>query len=448
MRIDIPTQVRDILLRLQKAGHTAYAVGGCVRDSLLGKIPADWDICTSARPEQTQTCFDRCLLTGAKYGTVTVLRDGEGYEVTTYRTETGYADSRHPDAVEFLDALEGDLARRDFTVNAMAADAEGRVTDLFGGLEDLQSGILRCVGKPTERFSEDALRILRALRFASRFGFQIEAKTAEAIHSLRDTLTAVAAERLHKELSGLLVGKSAEAILREFSDVLCVIIPEIAPCIGFLQQNPHHKLDVFEHTLCALTNTPQDEILRLAILLHDIGKPACFSLDDNGIGHFYGHAAESARLCEQILRRLHYDRRTLDLVTELVRAHDSYLQDLTDKGLRRLLATYGEEQLRRLLLVRRADALGTMTADADALETELGHISHRIDAMLARESCFSVTDLAINGRDLMALGIPQGKQLGTILKQLFDAVLEERCPNDKAELVKFAQALYNIQDSD
>lgn len=446
MSITIPAQVREILLRLQEAGHSAYAVGGCVRDSLLGKTPADWDICTSARPEQTQECFARCLLTGAKYGTVTVLCDEVPYEVTTYRTETGYADSRHPDRVEFLDALEGDLSRRDFTVNAMAADAEGRVTDLFGGLEDLKHGILRCVGEPRERFSEDALRILRALRFASRFGFSIETQTAEAIHALRDTLTMVAAERLHKELSGLLVGKAAETILREFSDVLCVIIPEIAPCIGFLQHNPHHKSDVFEHTLCALSNTPQDEILRLAILFHDIGKPACFSLDDNGIGHFYGHAEESARLCAQILRRLRYDGKTAELVTELVRAHDSYLQGLTDKGLRRLLVKHGEEQLRRLLLVRRADVLGKGTADAEALETELAHLSHRIDAMLVRESCFSLADLAINGRDLMALGVPQGKQVGVLLQQLFDAVLEERCPNEKDELVNLAQSLYKNKE--
>lgn len=447
VRIAIPTQVKNILLRLQDAGHTAYAVGGCVRDSLLGKTPADWDICTSARPEQTQACFERCLLTGAKYGTVTVLQDGEAYEVTTYRTETGYADSRHPDAVEFLDALEGDLARRDFTVNAMAADADGRVTDLFGGAEDLNRGIIRCVGTPIERFTEDALRILRALRFASRYGFQIEKATAEAIHSLRDTLTRVAAERLHKELSGLLVGKGAEAILREFSDVLCVMIPEIAPCIGFLQQNPRHKWDVFAHTLCALSHTPQDEILRLAILFHDIGKPACFSLDEKGVGHFYGHAEQSARLCAKILRRLRYDGKTAELVTELVRAHDLYLQGLTDKGLRRHLANYGEEQLRRLLRIRRADALGTGTADAEGLETELAHLAYRIDAMLASENCFSIKDLNINGRDLMALGIPQGKQLGALLQQLFDAVLEERCANDKQELVKLAQFLYAEQDS-
>lgn len=442
MRIDIPAQVRNILLRLQEAGHTAYAVGGCVRDSLLGKTPADWDICTSARPGQTQACFARCLLTGAKYGTVSVLADGECYEVTTYRSETGYADSRHPDAVEFLDALEGDLSRRDFTVNAMAADAEGRVTDLFGGLEDLKNGIIRCVGRPTERFSEDALRILRALRFASRYGFRIETATAEAIHDLREMLTRVAAERLHKELSGLLVGKGAEAILREFSDVLCLILPEIAPSIGFLQKNPHHIYDVFEHTLHALSHTPQDEILRLTILLHDIGKPACFSLDEKGVGHFYGHAEESARLCGQILRRLRYDKKTADTVTELVRAHSLHLQGLTDRGLRRHLVSYGEEQLRRLLLVRRADVLGKGNADADGLETELAHISYRIDAMLTRESCFSLRDLAVSGRDLIALGVPQGKQVGALLQQLFDAVLEERCPNETAELVKLAQQLY------
>lgn len=446
--IRIPPEVQQILLRLQSAGFAAFAVGGCVRDSLLGKQPSDWDICTNARPAQTQACFSRCLLTGAKYGTVTVLEDGTCYEVTTFRTENGYTDSRHPDEITFLDCLQGDLARRDFTVNAMAADAQGTVTDLFGGIADLKNGTIRCVGTARERFSEDALRILRALRFAARFGFSVEPETASAIHELRESLHHVAAERLRKELSGLLLGAHAVEILREFSDVLCVLLPEIQPCIGFLQHNPHHKLDVFEHTLAALSQTPPEEALRLAVLLHDIGKPDCFTRDEKGIGHFYGHAERSAQIAEAALRRLRYDNQTVKLVTTLVREHNIALQPLTDKRLRRLLADLGEDTLRKLLQLRRADALGTMTADKEQLDTELAHIAHRVRAMLEREGCLKLRDLAINGNDLIALGVPQGTQIGQILQQLFDAVLDERCQNERSALVDFAQNILSNAQTD
>lgn len=296
-RITIPPQVQALLRQLNAAGFSAYAVGGCVRDSLLGCAPQDWDICTSAAPEQTEACFaaDRTVLTGVRYGTVTVVRGGVPYEITTFRAESGYADSRHPDRVDFLRELAPDLARRDFTVNAMAADAAGAVTDLFGGQDDLRRGVIRCVGDPVARFSEDALRMLRALRFAARLSFRIDGETAAAIHAARTRLRAVAPERLHKELSGILCGRQAAALLEEFSDVLFELIPELAPCQGFRQYNPHHTRDVWTHTLAVVDGVPPEEPLRLAALLHDAGRPATFFFDKNLVGHFYGHPAARGR---------------------------------------------------------------------------------------------------------------------------------------------------------
>lgn len=441
VRISIPPQVQRVLLRLRERGFEAYAVGGCVRDSLLGNIPADWDLCTNARPKETESCFDHCVLTGAKYGTVTVIEEGGPYEITTFRAETGYADSRHPDAVQFLPDLEGDLSRRDFTINAMAADAEGVVTDLFGGMEDLQKKQIRCVGIAAERFSEDALRILRALRFASRLGFSIEAQTAEAIHREKSALTRVAAERLRKELSGLLMGQSAEALLEEYADVLCLLLPEIQPSVGFVQYNPHHKWDVYRHSLRVLRNTPPKETLRLAALLHDAGKPVCFFLDEAGVGHFYGHGERSAELCRAALRRLRYDNHTVDYVTKLVELHDFSAPNL--KSLRRLLAKVGEPLLRDLFALRRADALGTGTAEKEQVEAQTEQYLAWLEEILAADRCLSLKDLALRGEDLLEMGIPKGPQVGLLLRQMLEEVLEERLPNEREALVKFIQEFRN-----
>ncbi len=439
MKIRIPPAVQAVLLRLEQAGYEAYAVGGCVRDSLLGQVPQDWDICTSALPDQIQACFSHCILTGVKYGTVTVIKDGVPYEVTTFRAEEEYRDSRHPESVRFLTSLYGDLARRDFSINAMAADARGNVTDEFDGLHDLRHGLIRCVGEPEERFGEDALRILRALRFASRLEFRIEPNTARGIHSLYENLGRVSPERLRKELSGLLMGKGAVAVLEEYADVLSFVVPELKPCIGFEQHNPHHRYDVFRHSLWALFYSPQEESLRLAALLHDIGKPDSFQQDEQGIGHFYGHSERSAALCRQALQRLRYDNKTIELVTELVRNHDLCLQPLSEKRLRRLLSQWGEDFLRKLFLLRRADALGTGVAEPKEVERKTTQLMEQLEELLAREGRFQLRDLAINGNDLIALGILPGKQLGRILNQLFEAVVEEECPNNREELVRYAQ---------
>ena len=418
-RITIPPQVQALLRQLNAAGFSAYAVGGCVRDSLLGCAPQDWDICTSAAPEQTEACFaaDRTILTGARYGTVTVVRGGVPYEITTFRAEAGYADSRHPDRVDFLRELAPDLARRDFTVNAMAA-----------------------VGDPAERFAEDALRMLRALRFAARLSFCIDGETAAAIHAARTRLRAVAPERLHKELSGILCGRQAAALLEEFSDVLFELIPELAPCQGFRQYNPHHTRDVWTHTLAVVDGVPPEEPLRLAALLHDAGKPATFFFDKNLVGHFYGHPAAGAAVTEEVLRRLRYDRATTEFVTQLVAVHGRPIPDDL-RGMRRMLARLGAPVCRALIQLRCADAIGTGTADA-AEQTARCEAALSLLAQ-AEKGCSSVSTLAVSGRDLLALGMTQGPAVGAVLKRLLDAVLDGSAPNDRASLLKLASEIGN-----
>lgn len=437
MKIKVAPKVVNILNRLHSAGFLAYAVGGCVRDSILGTEPNDWDICTSARPQDTASLFSHTVLTGEKYGTVTVIEDGEAYEITTFRAETGYCDQRHPEHVEFLSELEGDLSRRDFTINAMAADAEGTVIDLFDGLHDLRHGLIRCVGEPEERFSEDALRILRALRFASRLGFSVEPRTAKAIHEARRSLQKVANERICKELH-LLCGKGAADIVREFSDVLCVIIPEIAPCIGFKQYNYHHEFDVFEHSLQALNAEKSGNfVLRLTMLLHDIGKPSVFFLDKNLVGHFYGHATVGAFMAERILRRLRFDNATISAVTQLIALHDYPMMGMTERSMRRFLGKYGEETFRNLLRVRCADRLGKGRED-DVADFER--------KMLDLLTTVTKTErpLQLRGADLLHLGVKQGVEIGRILKTLQEAVYDGKVENSHEALVSFTQKMLKL----
>lgn len=431
-RITIPEQVRQVLLRITQAGFSAYAVGGCVRDSILGTQPNDWDICTSARPEETAALFSHTVLTGAKYGTVTVIENGISYEVTTFRAENGYSDHRHPEKIEFLSDLGGDLSRRDFSVNAMAADTDGNVIDLFDGLHDLRHGLIRCVGEPEERFTEDALRILRALRFASRLDFSIEPRTARAIHALAPSLKNVANERIAKELH-LLCGKGAAEILREFSDVFTVFIPELADCIGFQQYNFHHKYDVWEHTLHALEAEKTGNFtLRLAILLHDIGKPSCFSMDKNLRGHFYGHASVGGFMAEKILRRLRFDNATVKAVAELVALHDYPLYEMTERSVRRFVAKHGKEKLRMLIALRCADLKGK--GSPNKVEDFAAQIEEKLTAEV-------VTPLQLKGADLIAIGMREGREIGRILHLAQEAVFDGAVENDHSALCAFAQNL-------
>ncbi|MBQ6432052.1 MAG: HD domain-containing protein [Oscillospiraceae bacterium] len=443
-RIVIPAQAQSLLRRLNAAGYAAYAVGGCVRDSLRGETPADWDLCTDAEPSQTAAVFADCrtVLTGVRYGTVTVIFDGTPFEITTFREEYGYSDSRHPDGVSFLRSLEGDLARRDFTINAMAADADGSVIDRFGGAEDIRRGVIRCVGDPAQRFTEDALRMLRALRFAARLGFAVAPETEAAIHALCGRLRAVAPERLRKELSGLLCGQAVSGVLERFSDVICVLIPELKPCIGFRQWNHHHKYDVWEHTLRAVGAVAPTEPLRLAMLLHDIGKPAAFTMDKQLVGHFYGHAVIGAAMCEQILHRLRYDNRTAELVTLLVREHGFHLLPDNAKRMKKLLSLFGEDTVRLLLQVRRADGIATGTAEG---VTEKTAVAERLLESVSAQ-CVSLPQLELNGEDLLRLGVPQGPRIGAILRALLDSVLDGSMENDRAVLLQAAREMIDKSD--
>lgn len=436
----IPKGASFVLTRLMDAGYDAYVVGGCVRDTLLGLSPNDWDICTSARPEEMQRVFADCRVieTGLQHGTLTVLYEHEPYEVTTFRVDGEYTDHRHPDAVSFVTDVTEDLARRDFTINAMAWNPVRGLVDAFHGQEDLHAGLIRAVGNPETRFTEDALRILRALRFASRYGFAIEPDTAKAVHALHPTLCGVAAERIHVELVKLLCGTGAADILRAYPDVMATILPFLAPMQGFEQHNPHHRYDVWEHTLHALPHTPPTEVMRLAILFHDCGKPDCFALDENGIGHMYGHAAKSAEIADKALQALRTDNATRERVTLLVRHHDIPLSP-DAKVLRHRLNLLGEEALRELFALSRADQLGQATRDTDTVEAEYAALVAALDALMAQDTCFSLRQLAVGGRDLMQSGIPKGRMVGQALAYLLDEVMEERLPNDRDALLSAAQ---------
>lgn len=434
--IVLPTAVRDILRRLEANGFAAYAVGGCVRDSLLGITPNDWDICTAATPEETAATFAHTVPTGAKYGTVTVLWEDTPYEVTTFRTEGGYRDHRRPERIDFVRELSDDLSRRDFTVNAMAADADGFVHDPMGGRNDLKNACIRSVGQAELRFSEDALRILRALRFAARFGFSIEEETARAVHELAPTLSHVASERLQKELTGLVCGRDAAKICGEFADVLCRLIPELAPCVGFRQYNPHHRYDVWTHTLHALAAEKSGKAdLRLALLLHDIGKPSTFSMDKNAVGHFCDHAVVGAAMAEQILRRLRFDNATIHSVCTLVALHDRPLENLSDRALWRLLFAHGEATLRDLTDLHCADRLGTGTRSEEEVLRWKAAVLAKIDALQVQTQ----ESLHLGGRDLLAMGVPEGPMIGRILHAAQEAVLDGNVKNDPFALVQFAQ---------
>ena len=383
MHFEIPDGARHILQTLNSAGYEAYLVGGCVRDLLRGVEPHDWDICTSACPEETERCFagERIVETGLKHGTVTVLVDGEPYEITTYRTEGPYSDSRRPDYVRFVPDLEEDLARRDFTMNAIAMDPQGDLRDPFGGAKDIGSGLIRCVGRPDRRFREDGLRVMRALRFAAVFGYAIEGRTAQAVHENRAMLDRVAAERINAELRKLLVGKGAGDVLRQYPDVFCQFWPQLGPLVALEQNDPWHCWGGWEHTIHALEAAPADVTLRLAMLLHDIGKPACRSTDEKGIDHFYGHPAVSAQLADQMLRALKFDNKTRERVALLVERHDARLRP-GSQAVRRWLGRLGPEAFFQLLEVERADNMGQDLEKVRDRLDELGEIGE-----IGRASC-------------------------------------------------------------
>ena len=435
----MPQEVRSLLARLESAGYQGWAVGGCVRDTLRGAVPSDWDVTTDARPERVMALFgERAIPTGLKHGTVTVCAGGTHVEVTTFRRDGTYSDHRRPDAVQFSTSLEEDLARRDLTVNAMAMDLRGHICDPFGGQEDLSRRVLRCVGDPLRRLDEDALRIMRTLRFAAVLGFAIEPDTSAALHRRAPLLADIAAERILVEMNKLLTGEHMASVLLAYPDVLGVFLPELLPCVGFDQRNVHHCYDVWTHSVYAASAIAPDAVLRWAMLLHDIGKPDCFTVDEHGTGHFYGHPARSAELAEAICRRLRMDKKSAQRIVTLVRWHDRDIP-WTEKAVARAARQLGEDSLRQLLAVKRADNRAQSplcrgrAADIDRAEAIL-------DDLLARQSCFSLRELAVRGNDLTALGL-RGPAVGEALQKLLDAVMDGSVPNERPALLAQAQKL-------
>ena len=423
----------EVLARLRAAGHQAVLVGGCVRDFLLGKEPHDYDAATSARPEEILAACAAlpCVPTGLRHGTVTVLSQGLAVEVTAFRREGTYSDGRHPDQVSFTDSLEEDLGRRDFTINAMAWD-EGGLVDRFGGQADLQAGLIRCVGEPERRFQEDALRILRGLRLAAQLDFAIHPDTARAIRTETPRLSLVARERIGGEFLRLLSGPGAGRVLLDFSQTVCEIVPQLAPTVGFDQKNPHHAWDVYTHLVKTVEKVPPEPALRLAALLHDVGKPAVFFLDETGTGHFYGHAEASARLCEDIAQSLRLDRATREQVVTLVQRHHLPLQP-TQACVGRWLRRLGPELFFQLLALMKAD--GASCLPGQSPREELDQTADLARTLLAQAPCLTLKDLAVNGRDALAAGL-SGPAIGRALNRLLDQVAEGTLPNEREVLLK------------
>lgn len=433
----MPEEVRVLLARLEAAGFAAWAVGGCVRDTLRGAMPADWDVTTDARPEQVMALFGEAAIpTGLKHGTVTVRLEGREVEVTTFRRDGTYSDHRRPDQVRFSHSLEEDLARRDLTVNAMAMDLRGRIRDPFGGQEDLRRRVLRCVGEPERRLNEDALRIMRTLRFAAVLGFEIEPETARALHACGPLLADIAAERILTEMNKLLTGQSMAAVLLAYPDVVGVFLPEILPCVGLDQRNEHHCYDVWEHSVRAAEAIAPETVLRWTMLLHDIGKPRCFTVDGQGVGHFYGHPEVSAEMAENICRRLRMDRRSGERIVTLVRWHDRDIAR-TERAIARAARQLGEETLRQLLAVKRADN-AAQSAAYRGRAAEIDRAEDILNELTARQACFGVKDLAVRGGDMLALGL-RGPEVGEMLERLLDAVMDGRVENEREALLEVAR---------
>ena len=435
MNLPLSPGAAKALALLQAAGYEAWIVGGCVRDALLGLPPKDYDLTTSALPEETQRIFAAYprIETGLRHGTVTVLLEGEPLEITTYRVDGAYSDARHPGGVTFTRSLRQDAARRDFTINAMAYAPGQGLQDFFGGQADLAQGTIRAVGRAETRFHEDALRILRALRFASVLDFTLEAEPHQAALACAPLLAAVSAERVSGELGKLLCGTAAGRVLRDYPDVLGVVLPEILPMVGLDHRNPHHCYDVWTHTTVAVDHVPPELPLRLAMLLHDIGKPDTFSLGEDGQGHFYGHPRRSVELAEGILSRLRFPRRTRERVLTLVRYHDAVLEE-SPQRVRRWLNKLGPEVFFGLLAIQGGDA----AAQAPAYCTRLDHL-RRLETLarqvLDQAPCLTVRDLAVGGEDLLALGY-RGPAIGRALRALLDQVLSETVSNEKNALLQ------------
>ena len=441
MEITLPKQVKKIIETLEQAGYEAYAVGGCIRDSVLGRKPNDWDITTSARPLETKALFRRTVDTGLKHGTVTVLMDAEGYEVTTYRIDGEYEDGRHPKEVLFTSDLVEDLRRRDFTINAMAYNEKDGMVDAFDGMGDMERRIIRCVGDAGERFTEDALRILRAVRFSAQLGFSIEEKTREAVMRLAGNLAKISAERIQTEMIKLLVSPHPGELRTAWeTGITAVILPEFDVLMETEQNTPHHRYTVGEHTLHALENVREDKVLRLAVLFHDMGKPQVRTVDETGRDHFKGHPVNSERIAEEVLHRWRLDNDTLNKVKRLVKYHD-LRPALNQKSVRRMICRVGEDMFPMLLEVQRADILAQSSYGQEEKLHDLDEVNRIYHEILEERQCLSIKDLAVGGRELIADGMKPGKELGQMLALLLDHVLEEPQHNTKEYLLDYSRRL-------
>ena len=444
MKIELPRKVVLIIKNLQRHGYDAYAVGGCVRDSILNRKPEDWDITTSAKPEQVKRIFRRTVDTGIEHGTVTVLIGKDGFEVTTYRVDGLYEDGRHPKEVTFTSRLEEDLKRRDFTINAMAYNDDERLVDAFGGMRDLNYHLIRCVADPKERFSEDALRILRAVRFSAQLAFPIEPETAEAIKSLAPNLEKISAERIQAELVKLLVSDHPERIQDACElGITKVVLPEWDDMVGVKQNTPHHKYDVAAHTVHALQNVKNDKVLRLTMLFHDMGKPVMKTTDENGRDHFKGHAIASEQIAKTVMKRLKFDNDTIRKVTKLVAYHD-YRMEPTGANVRRAMHEIGVELFPYYLAVRLADTKAQSSYERRGKLENIIQIRELYRNALRNKECVTLKDLAVTGTDLINLGIAPGKELGTLLNELLDMVIEDPAWNQKGKLCDYVKERFGF----
>lgn len=434
--IDAPISVMKIIETLEQAGFEAYAVGGCVRDSLLGRNPSDWDITTSARPEQVKALFSHTIDTGIRHGTVTVMLEHVGYEVTTYRIDGEYEDSRHPKEVIFTPLLTEDLKRRDFTINAMAWNPRAGIIDEFGGMEDLDEGIIRCVGSPEERFSEDALRMMRAVRFSAQLGYEIESATKAAIRKLAPNLTHVSAERIQVELVKLVESMHPDYLRVAYeTGITRVVLPEFDLCMETEQHNPHHCYTVGEHMLHSMLAVSSNRYLRLAMLLHDIAKPEKKKTDEQGIDHFHGHQEASEEMAKVILRRLKFDNETIRIVSRLIGFHD-YRFPAERRSVRRAVWKVGEDLFPMLLQVKEADTMAQSLYEREEKLEWIAKVEKLYREILKDRECLSLKDLAVTGRDLIRAGCAPGPELGRILNEMLQDVLEHPEHNNKEYLLQ------------
>jgi len=441
MQIVLPEDVKHIIKALESAGFEGFAVGGCVRDSILGKTPNDWDITTNAKPEDVKKLFRHTIDTGIAHGTVTIMNGKIGYEVTTYRIDGKYTDGRHPDSVSFALNLEDDLARRDFTVNAMAYNDTVGLVDLYGGMEDLEKKIIRCVGVPRERFGEDALRMLRAIRFSATLGFEVEKDTYDAIKELSQTIEKVSAERIYAELLKLLTSDEPQKIRDCYLTGLTkVFMPEYDAMVGIEQHNPHHCYNVEEHTLKVLENTPPKKTVRLAALFHDIGKPLCHTVDENGIDHFHGHQSVSEELSRRIMKRMKSDNNTLSKVSLLVLNHD-VRTEADRRQVRRLINRIGVDNIEDLLSLQTADTLAQSEYMRDEKLRRIEELREITEDIARRREPVGLKDLKVDGNDLKAMGYEPGRKLGAALRALLDQVLDDPSVNVREYLLEEARKL-------